>query len=122
MVNIFVGFVIVTFQSEGEEEFKGCELDKNQVSENAVLFLCVFEAEMLVLILGSLSNEDADGNESGKKAMLFRFAKQQLCTCITLFLYISLPSLLDYDVKVPKFTFCRGWEHKTITFFSFPEL
>lgn len=35
MVNIFVGFVIVTFQSEGEEEFKGCELDKNQVSENA---------------------------------------------------------------------------------------
>lgn len=33
MVNIFVGFVIVTFQSEGEEEFKGCELDKNQVRE-----------------------------------------------------------------------------------------
>lgn len=30
MVNIFVGFVIVTFQNEGEEEFKGCELDKNQ--------------------------------------------------------------------------------------------
>lgn len=30
MVNIFVGFVIVTFQSEGEEEFKDCELDKNQ--------------------------------------------------------------------------------------------
>ena len=87
MVNIFVGFVIVTFQSEGEEEFKGCELDKNQVSENtfAVLFLCVFEAKVPVLILGSLSNEDADGNENGKKAMLFRLAKQQLCTCITLF-------------------------------------
>jgi len=33
MVNIFVGFVIVTFQSEGEEEFKGCELDKNQVGK-----------------------------------------------------------------------------------------
>lgn len=45
MVNIFVGFVIVTFQSEGEEEFKGCELDKNQVSHNAVSVLsqCVFE-------------------------------------------------------------------------------
>ena len=24
--------------------------------------------------------------------------------------------------KVPKFTFCRGREHKTTTFFSFPEL
>ena len=41
MVNIFVGFVIVTFQSEGEEEFKGCELDKNQVSEILLLF-CFF--------------------------------------------------------------------------------
>jgi len=30
MVNIFVGFVIVTFQSEGESAFKHCELDKNQ--------------------------------------------------------------------------------------------
>ncbi|VDN37606.1 unnamed protein product [Dibothriocephalus latus] len=32
MVNIFVGFVIVTFQQEGEQEYKGCELDKNQVN------------------------------------------------------------------------------------------
>lgn len=31
MVNIFVGFVIVTFQNEGEQEYKNCELDKNQV-------------------------------------------------------------------------------------------
>ena len=31
MVNIFVGFVIVTFQSnDDEEEFKDCDLDKNQ--------------------------------------------------------------------------------------------
>ena len=31
MVNIFVGFVIVTFQEQGEKEYKNCELDKNQV-------------------------------------------------------------------------------------------
>ncbi|RUS83605.1 hypothetical protein EGW08_008624 [Elysia chlorotica] len=30
MMNIFVGFVIVTFQNEGEQEYKNCELDKNQ--------------------------------------------------------------------------------------------
>ncbi|KAL9928146.1 muscle calcium channel subunit alpha-1-like isoform 1-T2 [Glossina fuscipes fuscipes] len=30
MVNIFVGFVIVTFQNEGEQEYKDIELDKNQ--------------------------------------------------------------------------------------------
>lgn len=31
MMNIFVGFVIVTFQEQGEQEYKDCELDKNQV-------------------------------------------------------------------------------------------
>lgn len=31
MMNIFVGFVIVTFQEQGESEYKNCELDKNQV-------------------------------------------------------------------------------------------
>ncbi|RNA12176.1 voltage-dependent calcium channel type D subunit alpha-1-like, partial [Brachionus plicatilis] len=30
MMNIFVGFVIVTFQNEGEQEYKDCDLDKNQ--------------------------------------------------------------------------------------------
>ncbi|XP_072537833.1 calcium channel, voltage-dependent, L type, alpha 1S subunit, b isoform X2 [Salminus brasiliensis] len=30
MMNIFVGFVIVTFREQGEQEYKNCELDKNQ--------------------------------------------------------------------------------------------
>ncbi|XP_075470088.1 voltage-dependent L-type calcium channel subunit alpha-1S isoform X2 [Ascaphus truei] len=30
MMNIFVGFVIVTFQEQGEQEYKNCELNKNQ--------------------------------------------------------------------------------------------
>ncbi|KAK6640591.1 Voltage-dependent calcium channel type D subunit alpha-1 [Polyplax serrata] len=30
MINIFVGFVIVTFQNEGEQEYKNVDLDKNQ--------------------------------------------------------------------------------------------
>ncbi|XP_053481048.1 calcium channel, voltage-dependent, L type, alpha 1F subunit [Ictalurus furcatus] len=30
MMNIFVGFVIITFREQGEAEFKNCELDKNQ--------------------------------------------------------------------------------------------
>ncbi|XP_071332271.1 dihydropyridine-sensitive L-type skeletal muscle calcium channel subunit alpha-1-like isoform X2 [Trachinotus anak] len=30
MMNIFVGFVIVTFQEQGEQEYQNCELDKNQ--------------------------------------------------------------------------------------------
>ncbi|KAF2979727.1 hypothetical protein EK904_012751 [Melospiza melodia maxima] len=34
MMNIFVGFVIVTFQEQGEQEYKNCELDKNQVADH----------------------------------------------------------------------------------------
>ena len=34
------------------------------------------------------------------------------------FLYISLPSLQDYNVKMPNFTFCRGHENKTTINFS----
>ncbi|XP_025029510.1 voltage-dependent L-type calcium channel subunit alpha-1S [Python bivittatus] len=30
MMNIFVGFIIVTFQEQGETEYKNCELNKNQ--------------------------------------------------------------------------------------------
>uniref|UniRef100_A0A4X2LTP7 Voltage-dependent L-type calcium channel subunit alpha n=1 Tax=Vombatus ursinus TaxID=29139 RepID=A0A4X2LTP7_VOMUR len=30
MMNIFVGFVIITFRAQGEREYKNCELDKNQ--------------------------------------------------------------------------------------------
>uniref|UniRef100_A0A671RDS1 Voltage-dependent L-type calcium channel subunit alpha n=1 Tax=Sinocyclocheilus anshuiensis TaxID=1608454 RepID=A0A671RDS1_9TELE len=30
MMNIFVGFVIITFREQGEAEFKNCELSKNQ--------------------------------------------------------------------------------------------
>uniref|UniRef100_A0A671MMG8 Voltage-dependent L-type calcium channel subunit alpha n=1 Tax=Sinocyclocheilus anshuiensis TaxID=1608454 RepID=A0A671MMG8_9TELE len=35
MMNIFVGFVIITFREQGEAEFKNCELNKNQVSLNS---------------------------------------------------------------------------------------
>ncbi|XP_042636020.1 voltage-dependent L-type calcium channel subunit alpha-1F [Catharus ustulatus] len=30
MMNIFVGFVIITFRAQGESEYRNCELDKNQ--------------------------------------------------------------------------------------------
>ena len=38
------------------------------------------------------------------------------------FLYISSPSLHDYNVKMLIFTFCRGREHKKTIFFSLREL
>ena len=51
----------------------------------------------------------------------FRLAKQQLCTCITLSWYISLPSWHDYDVKRLYLSFCGGRKHKTTTLFFFSQ-
>ena len=48
--------------------------------------------------------------------------EQQLCTYITLFFHISLPSSHDDDMKLPNFTLCGGREHMTTTLFSFSEL
>ena len=49
----------------------------------------------------------------------FRLEKKTTLHVYHAFLYISLPSLHDYNVKVPKFTFSRGREHKTTTFYLF---
>ena len=59
-------------------------------------------------------------NENGKKSDRFKVSKKK--TTLDLhhaFLYISKPSLHDYIVKMPNFTFCRGWEHKKTTFLYF---
>ena len=56
----------------------------------------------------TFSNDDGDDNENVEKAIGFlrKTQKQkQTCECITLLLYISLPLLHDYDVKMPIFTF-----------------
>ena len=69
--------------------------------------------------LGSLSIDDWRRQRERQKAIGLDWQNKQLCTCITPFLYISLPSLQDYDVKIPNFTFSRGREHKTTTSFFF---
>ncbi|TNN85518.1 Voltage-dependent L-type calcium channel subunit alpha-1D [Liparis tanakae] len=51
MMNIFVGFVIVTFQEQGEKEYKNCELDKNQVrvcSFTKCLFVCLVQNDSAI--------------------------------------------------------------------------
>ena len=55
-------------------------------------------------ILQSAGNDDGDGNENGKKAIDL-FSKTTTLHMQHTFLYISLPSLRDYDVKMPNFSF-----------------
>ena len=68
-------------------------------------------------ILGSLSNDDGDVNENSKNALKGFISKTTTLDLHHVFLYISPPTLHEYDVKMPNFTFCRGREHNTTTFF-----
>ena len=65
---------------------------------------------------GSFSNDDGDGNEDVKKAMgLLR--KTTTLHVHHAFLYISLPSLHDYDVKMPNCKFYGGSKQATRNLF-----
>ena len=65
-----------------------------------------------VWLLGSFSNDDGDGNEDVKKVIgLLR--KTTTLHVHHAFLYISLPSLHDYDVKMPNCKFYGGRKQAT---------
>ena len=69
--------------------------------------------------VGSFSNDDGDGNENVKKAIGL-LSKTTRLHAHHAFLYISLPLLHDYDVKMPSFTFYGGRKQATTNFsFSF---
>ena len=63
--------------------------------------------------MGSLSKDHGDDNEN-KKAKGLDWQNNN-----TPFLYIFLPLVHDYDVKMPNFTFFGECEHKRTTFFFF---
>ena len=56
---------------------------------------------------GNLRSDDRDGNENVAKAIGL-ITKTIILHVHLAFLYISLPSLHDYDVKMPNFTLYRG--------------
>ena len=69
--------------------------------------------------VGSFSNDDGDGNENVKKAIGL-LSKTTSLHVHHAFLYISLPLLHDYDLKMPSFTFYGGRKQATTNFsFSF---
>ena len=65
---------------------------------------------------GSFSNDDGDGSEDVKKAIgLLR--KTTSLHLHHAFLYISLPSLHNYDVKMPNCKFYGGRKQATTNLF-----
>ena len=64
----------------------------------------------------ALSNNNGDGNENVKKAT--GILSKTTTRVSYFFLYISLPSLHDYDEKMPNFTFHGGLTQGTTNFTS----
>ena len=67
-------------------------------------------------LLESFSNDDADGNQDVKKAIGL-ISKTTTLHVHHAFLYISLPSLHDYDVKMPNCKFYGGRKQATTNLF-----
>lgn len=88
MMNIFVGFVIVTFQEQGEQEYKNCELDKNQVKINNELL--TFESIHFYLciksFLSALGQKRAPNTYLSKKVELVHTISRYSGHCIFFFL------------------------------------
>ena len=71
---------------------------------------------LLTRTIGSFSNDDGDDNQDVKKAIgLLR--KTTTLHVHNAFLYISLPSLHDYDVKMPNCKFYGGRTQATTNLF-----
>ena len=75
-----------------------------------------FSRDVTSVILGSFSNDDGDGNEDVKKAIGL-LSKTTTLHVHHAFLYISLPSLHDYDVKMPNCKFYGGRKQATTNLF-----
>jgi hypothetical protein len=78
MVNIFVGFVIVTFQNEGEQEYKNCELDKNQVSRPCGNQKSESTIHVFVTSYSRSSNSIQFKRKPSKRANIFFFHAEKL--------------------------------------------
>ena len=79
------------------------------LSDVFVAFAVVVQAR------GTLRSDDGDGNEYVKKAIGL-ITKTTTLRLHHAFLYMSLPSLHDFDVKMPDFTFYRGSTQETTKF------
>ena len=65
--------------------------------------------------LGTLRSDDGAGNGNATKAIAL-ISKTTILHVHHAFLYISLPSLHDYDVKMPNFPMYRGSTQATTKF------
>ena len=78
-------------------------------------FSTVPDSVPIPLILWTLRSDDGDVNGNATKTIGL-VSKTTILHVHYAFLYISLPSLHDYDVKMPNFTMYRGSTQATTKF------
>ena len=81
-----------------------------------ILINFVSHPGVLPVTTGSFSNDDGDGNEDVKKA-IGSLRKTTTLHVHHAFLYISLPSFHDYNVKMPNCKFYGGRKQATTNLF-----
>ena len=64
-------------------------------------------------VTSPLSNDDGDVNKNGKKWLGLDWQNNNSARA-----HCKLPSLHDYDVKIPNFTFCGGLRYSLLEFNS----
>ena len=115
--------VCASFSWDKEQNYIKCERKKKKddklVGAREVCRFHKFQLSSFPCLLGSLSNDDGDGNENGKRATELDQQNDNFARAFHAFLYTSLPSLHDYDVEMPNFAFSGELEHKATTSFFF---
>ena len=71
-------------------------------------------------MLGSLSNDDGDVNENGKKAIGLDWQNNNFARASRFFVHFFVVTA-RLRREMPNFTFCGKREDKTTTLFFFPE-
>ena len=85
------------------------------VMETLLAGYCSVSLRLSLRLVGTLTSNDDHGNENVKKAIGL-ITKTTIFHLHHAFLYISLPSLHDYDMKMPNFKFYRGSTQATTKF------
>ena len=115
--------VCASFSWDKEQNYIKCERKKKKedklLGAREVCRFHKFQLASFPWLLGSLSIDDGGGNENGKKATELDKQNNNFARAFHTFFYTSLPSLHDYDVEMPNFTFSGELENKATTSFFF---
>ena len=122
---LFQNRIALCIKELNKQQKPACNISMDHLYQFILLFLknietstedqLSFDIIPRLRTIGTLRSDDADGNENVTKAIALITKTTTLHVHHT-FLYISLPSLHDYDVKIPYFMLHRGSTKVTMKF------